>query len=92
MPLALDQVHRLLVADRTRDPATIRRAIADVMATNPDASLLDVELALRAGAAQAYLIASGAGLSIAFGFAAWRSALDRFGMTAEQNRVMLSTI
>jgi hypothetical protein len=36
MPLALAQVHRLLVADRARDAGVIRRAIAEVLAANPE--------------------------------------------------------
>jgi hypothetical protein len=91
MPLALAQVHRLLVADRARDASVIRRAIAEVLAANPETSLLEIETALRDGAAQAYLIASGAGLSIVFGFPAWRAALDKVGRTPEQNRQALIT-
>ena len=89
MPLALAQVHRLLVADRARDAGVIRRAIAEVLAANPETSLLEIETALRDGAAQAHLIASGAGLSIVFGFPAWRAALDKVGRTPEQNRQLL---
>jgi hypothetical protein len=91
MPLALAQVHRLLVADRARDSGVIRRAIAEVLAANPETSLLEIETALRDGAAQAHLIASGAGLSIVFGFPAWRAALDKVGRTPEQNRQALIT-
>ena len=91
MPLALAQVHRLLVADRARDAGVIRRAIAEVLAANPETSLLEIETALRDGAAQAHLIASGAGLSIVFGFPAWRAALDKVGRTPEQNRQALIT-
>jgi hypothetical protein len=90
MPLALAQVHRLLVADRARDAGVIRRAIAEVLAANPETSLLEIETALRDGAAQAYLIASGAGLSIVFGFPAWRAALVAGGMTPAANRAMLT--
>jgi hypothetical protein len=90
MPTALAQVHRLLVADRARDAGVIRRAIAEVLAANPETSLLEIETALRDGAAQAYLIASGAGLSIVFGFPAWRAALNNVGRTPEQNRQLLA--
>jgi hypothetical protein len=36
------------------------------------------------------LIASGAGLSIVFGFPAWRAALVAGGMTPAANRAMLT--
>jgi hypothetical protein len=68
----------------------IRRSIAEVLAANPETGLLEIETALRHGAAQAYLIASGAGLSIVFGFPAWRAALDKVGRTPEQNRQALA--
>lgn len=84
------QRHQLLLADRAHHAGVIRRAIAEVLAANPDASLLDVELALRDGAAQAYLIASGGGLSIVFGFPAGRSALVAGGMTPAANRAILT--
>ena len=89
--LTADQRHQLLRADRSRDAGVIRRSIAEVLAANPETSLLEIETALRDGAAQAYLIASGAGLSIVFGFPAWRAALDKVGRSPEQNRQALIT-
>ena len=88
--LTADQRHQLLRADRSRDAGVIRRSIAEVLAANPETSLLEIETALRDGAAQAHLIASGAGLSIVFGFPAWRAALVAGGMTPAANRAMLT--
>lgn len=55
--LTPDQRHTLLMADRSRDGATVRQAIVKVMADNPKASLLDIEMAFRDAAAHSYLVA-----------------------------------
>jgi hypothetical protein len=74
MPLTADQRHVLLLADRPRDVGQITVVIEHVFAVNSDANL----------------IAGGAGLSIVFGFPAWRAALVAGGMTPAANRAMLT--
>jgi hypothetical protein len=89
MPLALDQVHALLIAERSRDVATITEAIEAVMAANPETTLLDVDQVFRDAGAPVYLIAKPE-LTIVIGMPAWRSALDRLGMSPEANRQALA--
>ena len=89
MPLSLTQHHKLLIAERTRDIATITEAISAVLAANPDTNLLDVEEAFRDAGSPVYLIAKPE-LTIVIGMPAWRSALDRVGMSPEANRQALA--
>ena len=48
MPLSLQHRHAVLLADRTRDISTINIVVTEVLAANPETSLLDIETALRA--------------------------------------------
>ena len=89
MPLALAQVRDLLVAERSRDPATIAAAISAVMATNTETNLLEVDEVFRDSGSPVYLIAKPE-LTIVIGMPAWRAALDRLGMSAEMNRQALA--
>jgi hypothetical protein len=89
MPLALDQVHALLIAERSRDVATITEAIEAVMAANPETTLLDVDQVFRDAGAPVYLIAKPE-LTIVIGMPARRSALDRLGMSPQENRYALA--
>ena len=43
MPLALDQAHALLIAELSRDAATIAEAISAVLAMSVETNLLEVE-------------------------------------------------
>jgi hypothetical protein len=54
------------------------------------ATLAEIEDALRAAAGVSYLISTAEGFEVVISFAAWRDALDRLGVTAEQNRAALS--
>ena len=48
MPLSLQHRHALLLAERTRDISTITTVVTEeVLAANPETSLLDIETALR---------------------------------------------
>ena len=78
--LLVGQRHELLLADRSRDVEMIRTAIDKVMADNPDATLLDCEMAFRDAAANTYLVMDEEGtLHIVFGMQAWRAALIEIG-------------
>ena len=76
MPLSLQHRHAVLLADRTRDISTITTVITEVLAANPETSLLDIETALRAAASQTYLVANRTtgGFQIVFGMPAQRRA------------------
>ena len=87
--LDLHQVHRLLVAERSRDIGVITAAVNDVLATSPEVSPLDIEMVFRDAGSPAYLI-SKPELTIVFGMPAWRSALDRLGMSPQENRYALA--
>ena len=58
MPLSLQHRHALLLAERTRDISTITAVVEEVLAANPETSLLDIETALRHADRQAYLVAN----------------------------------
>ena len=88
MPLALDQAHALLIAERSRDVVTITEAIEAVMAMR-ETNLLEVEEVFRDAGSSVYLIAKPE-LTIVFGMPAWRSALDRLGMSPLENRYALA--
>ena len=87
MPLALDQAHALLIAELSRDAATIAEAISAVLAMSLETNLLEVEEVFRGS--PVYLIAKPE-LTIVFGMPAWRSALDRLGMSPLENRYALA--
>ena len=89
MALSLDQQHALLIAERSRDVGVITAAVNDVLAENPHATLLDIEMAFRDEGSRVYLIA-GSTLSVVIGMPAWRAALDRAGLSPETNRMALA--
>ena len=76
MTLSRQHRHAVLLAERTGDISTITTVITEVLAANPETSLLDIETALRA-ASQTYLVANRttAGFQIVFGRPAQRAAL-----------------
>ena len=47
MPLSRQHRHAVLLAERTRDISTITAVVTEVLAVNPETSLLDIETALR---------------------------------------------
>ena len=87
--LDLHQVHRLLVAERSRDISVITAAMNDVLATSPEVSPLDIEMVFRDAGSPVYLI-SKPELTIVISMPAWRSALDRLGMSPQENRYALA--
>ena len=54
--LDLHQVHRLLVAERSRDVGVITEAVDAVLATSPEVSPLDIEMVFRDAGSPVYLI------------------------------------
>jgi hypothetical protein len=92
MPLSLQHRYAMLLADRTRDVRTITTVITEVMAANPETTPLDIETALRAATAQAYLVANSttAGFRIVLGKSVWHAALADAGLTVEQNWAALA--
>jgi hypothetical protein len=76
--LDLAQVRTLLLAERSRDVGVITEAVDAVLATSPEVSPLDI-----------YLIAEPE-LTIVIGMPARRSALDRLGMSPQENRYALA--
>jgi hypothetical protein len=91
MALSLDQQHALLIAERSRDVDVITSAVDCVLAANPDATPLDIEMAFREGGSPIYLLA-GPTLSVVIGMPAWRAALDRAGLSPETNRTALKAL
>ena len=89
MTLSLNQCHFLLLAERSRDASVITAAVTDVLAANPETNLLEIEMAFRDAGSPVYLIAK-PDLTIVIGMPAWRSALDRLGMTPQENRYELA--
>ena len=47
MPLSRQHRHAVLLAERTGDISTITTVVTEVLAANPETSLLDIETALR---------------------------------------------
>ena len=86
---SLDQAHALLIAELSRDAATIAEAISAVLAMSLETNLLEVEEVFRDAGSPVYLIAKPE-LTIVFGMPAWRSALDRLGMSPLENRYALA--
>ena len=91
MPLALDQAHALLIAERSRDATKITEAISAVLAANSETNLLEIEEVFRDAGSSVYLIAEPE-LTIVIGMSAWRSALDRLGMSPQESRYALAGI
>jgi len=83
--LTPDHRHALLIADRTLDVEQVRLAVVYVLTSNPGATLLDCEMALRDAAAHSYLIGTPDGFRVVIGMMAWRIALKKEGLTAEHN-------
>ena len=69
--LDLHQVHRLLVAERSRDIGVITAAVNDVLATSPEVSPLDIEMVFRDAGSPVYLIGKPE-LTIVISMPAWR--------------------
>ena len=92
MPLSRQHRHAVLLAERTRDVRTITTVVTEVLAANPETSLLDIETALRAAASQTYLVANSttADFQIVFGTPSWYAALAHAGLTVEQNWAALA--
>jgi len=92
MPLSRQHRHAVLLAERTRDVRTITAVVTEVLAANPETSLLDIETALRAAASQTYLVANSttAAYQIVFGMPAWHAALADADLTVEQNWAALA--
>ena len=74
------------------DPDDIIAAINQVLAGNPTADLLDIEMVFRAAAGASYLVADGAGSRVVIGMQAWVAEIDRLGRTPEQNRQALADV
>ena len=87
--LDLHQVHRLLAAERSRDIGGITAAVNYVLATSPEVSPLDIDMVFRDAGSPVYLIGKPE-LTIVVGMPAWRSALDRLGMSPQENRYALA--
>ena len=85
----LIQVRTLLLAERSRDVAVITEAVDAVLATSPEEGPIDIEMVFRDSGSPVYLIAKPE-LTIVIGLPARRSALDRLGMSPEQNRQALA--
>ena len=90
MPLDPKQRHRLLIADRTRDPDAVTAVIAALRNENRGPTFVEIEDALRAAAGVSYLISTAEGFEVVIGFAASRRALAKAAMTPEQNRAALA--
>ena len=89
MPLALDQAHALLIAERSRDAATIIEAIEAVLAMSSETNLFEIDQVFRDAGSPVYLIAKPE-LTIVIGMPAWRRALDCLGMSPQENRYELA--
>jgi hypothetical protein len=87
--LDLAQVRTLLLAERSRDVAVITEAVDAVLATSPEVSPLDIEMVFRDAGSPVYLIGKPE-LTIVIGMPARRSALDRLGMSPQDNRYALA--
>jgi hypothetical protein len=90
MPLDPKQRHRLLMADRTADPAWISAVIEHLIAADPTVALAEVEGALRDAAAHSYVIGGPGKFSVVIGMPAMLAAIAAAGITAAANRAMLA--
>lgn len=88
MPLSRPNV--TAVADRSHDTAAIAAAIEVALRDNPNASLLEIEMAFRDSASTTYLVLTTERLEIVFGMPAMLAALAAAGMTPEENRAALA--
>ena len=88
MPVSRQHRHAVVLADRS----TITTVVTEVLAANPETSLLDIETALRDADRQAYLVANSTigGFQIVFGMPAQHAALADAGLTVEQNWAALA--
>ena len=71
----------LLRIEQSRDAAAIADAVSRVLADNPDAGLIEIEMMLRAAASAAYLVATADGFEVIIGMKNWVAELDRLGRT-----------
>ena len=74
--------------DLARSPC-ITEAVDAVLATSPEVSPLDIEMVFRDAGSPVYLIGKPE-LTIVIGMPARRSALDRLGMSPQENRYALA--
>ena len=92
MPITARQRRDLLRIERSRDADAITAAIDAVLADNPTADLLDIEMAFRAAACASYLVATADRFEVVIGMQAWVAELDRRGRMPEANRQALADI
>jgi hypothetical protein len=90
MPLTPDQRRDLLLTERTRDAEVIAAVVNRVLAENPDADLLEIEMTFRAAGGTAFLVVTADGFDVIIGMKNWVAALDEFGRTPEMNRQLLA--
>jgi len=93
MTLSPKMRHKLLMAERTRDDAWIALVIVDLLAANPETTLLEIDQEFRDAGARAYLVATpgtAAGFEVVLGEFAFRRRVAAAGMTVEQNRAALA--
>jgi DNA-binding CsgD family transcriptional regulator len=90
MSISPTQRRRLIVADRSFDPAAIATVVASVLAENPALSLLDAEVAFRDARCAAYLLALGPGFEVIVGIRACLIRLAALDRSFDQNREMLA--
>jgi hypothetical protein len=92
MTISFAEVYAILVAERSRDPAVIRKAIETVMAANPETILLEIDQTFRDAGSGVYLTAcpDKTYRVITGGMPAMLAAVAAVGMSAEQNRAALA--
>ena len=93
MPLSPKHRHKLLMADRTRDVGWITAVIQDLLAANPEMTLIEIDQELRNAVLQTYLIATpgtAAGFEVVLGTLVFRRRVAAAGITVEQNRAALT--
>ena len=77
----------MVLADRTHDIGVV----AEVLASNPETNLLEIEQAFRDGAAAAYLVATSDGFEVVLGLMAMLAAVGKAGVvTSAENRAALA--
>ena len=95
MPLTPDQRHKLLMADRTHDAVWVAVVIEDLVAANPEITLLEIDQEFRDAASQTYLIATPGttpGFEVVLSGFAFRRQVAAAGMTLAQNRAALAAL
>ncbi len=90
MPLSVQHLHALLLADRTHDVGVITTDVAEVLAANPGMNLFEIEQTFRDNAAAAYLIATTEGFEVVLGLMAMLAAVGKAGVTSAENRAALA--